>query len=88
MHDELRERRRALVGPPAVHEQETGQMRELRYAEVAGQAGLFALAALDADAGVRLLDHADVIAAVADRCRAFAGVFLYQLHLRVILSFI
>lgn len=81
MDNELGEGSRSFVRSATVHEQQSGEMGELRYAEIAGQTSLFALTAFDTDASIRLLDHAHVVAAVAHRRRPLAGVFLYQLHL-------
>lgn len=85
MDDELRQRSRPLVRPPPVDQEQICQMRELRNAEVSGQTGLFSFSPLNPDAGVRLLDHADVVAAVAHRRRPFPGVFLDELdHLSLL----
>ena len=64
--DELRG---APVVPAPVHEQQPLEEAELRDRKVGGVDRLAALLARDADADVRLLDHADVVRAVADRER-------------------
>lgn len=62
----LRERRRAHVAVAAVPQHQPPQVRELLQRKVGGERRLPPLAPLDADADVRRLDHADVVAAVAD----------------------
>ena len=66
MDDELGELGAALVRVAAVPDEQFGQVVEMRDAEVGGEGGLAALFADDADADVGGLDHADVVAAVAD----------------------
>jgi hypothetical protein len=60
----------------AVDEEQAREVLELAQREVGGVRGLDALAADDADADVRLLDHAHVVRAVADRQRDLADVLL------------
>ena len=78
MDDELRERRRAQVVVAAVPQDEPRDVVEVRDREV-GRERRLAPRALDADADVRRVDHADVVAAVADRGGALARVLPQQL---------
>ena len=57
----------------AVPDEELGQVRELRYGEVGGEGGLSAFFAYDSDSYVCGLDHADIVAAVADTGDALLG---------------
>ena len=66
MDDELGQLGAALVRVATVPHEQFGQVVEMRNAEVGGEGGLAALFADDADADVGGLDHADVVAAVAD----------------------
>ena len=79
--DELRERRRAQVAVSPMPQHEAGEVRELRDREVGGERRLPPLAPLDADAHVGGVDHADVVAAVADGRGDLARVLAEQPHL-------
>ena len=69
--DELGEFGRAFVAVAAVPDEEFGEVVEGGDGEVCGEGGLAAFFADDADADVGGLDHADVVAAVADGADAF-----------------
>jgi hypothetical protein len=72
--DELGELGAALVGIAAVPDEELYEVAELLDGEVGGEGGLPALLSDDSDADVCGLDHADVVAAVADAAHALLGV--------------
>jgi len=64
-----------------VNEQELSDVRELRNAKVAGQRGLPSLASLNSNSGVRLLNHANIVATTSwnpPRNRTGHAVRLYQ----------
>mmetsp|Transcript_39366 Transcript_39366/g.37833 ORF Transcript_39366/g.37833 Transcript_39366/m.37833 type:complete len:293 (-) Transcript_39366:1905-2783(-) len=73
MDDELAEDGGALVGEPAVPQDEAGEVGELVDAEVAGQGGLLPLLPHDPDAAVRLLDHPHIVPAISHRRRPLLG---------------
>ncbi|KAJ2864202.1 hypothetical protein GGH94_003066 [Coemansia aciculifera] len=73
-------RRDAQVRPAAVHEQELLQEPELRDRVVGRHDGLQPLLAADANADVGLLDHADVVGAVADGQAQRAQAVLDEPH--------
>mmetsp|Transcript_3974 Transcript_3974/g.11312 ORF Transcript_3974/g.11312 Transcript_3974/m.11312 type:complete len:311 (+) Transcript_3974:1725-2657(+) len=67
-----------------MHQQQRAQEPELRNRKVGRHHSLHALLARDADADVRLLDHADVVGAVADRQRHVAVRLDERSHLRLL----
>jgi len=70
MDDELREFGTALVAVSAMPDEEFRQISELHDGEVRGQGSLLAFLANDADSNVCGLDHAHVIAAIANAANA------------------
>jgi hypothetical protein len=72
--DELAQLRAPFVAVAAVPHEQFDEVAELLDAEVGGERGLAAFFANDADAHVRGLDHAHVVAAVADAADAFFRV--------------
>lgn len=76
--DELRELRGSLVGATTVNQQKLRDELELRNAEVAGERSLPAFESFDADSGVGLLYHADIISAVANCAGSLSRVLLNQ----------
>lgn len=72
--DELGELGAALVGVAAVPDEQFDEVAELLDAEIGGERGLAAFLADDTNAYIGGLDHADVVAAVADAADAFLRV--------------
>ena len=78
VHDKLRQLGAPLITIPSVPDQQFRQVAKLRDGEIRRKTGLPPLLAHNADAHVGGLDHADVVATVANAADALARKLAYE----------